>query len=355
VVARPFVSVLVDTYNHERFIEQAIVSVLQQDFPADEMEVLVVDDGSTDGTPGIVRKFAPRVRYLRKANGGQASAFNAGIPETRGEIITFLDGDDWWAKNKLQVVLAELANRPDVGTVGHGIIEADLDSGINRPICPQQQYQLQPTGCQQAVLFSQLRCFLGTSRVTIRKAVLNQLLPIPEELVVEADEFMFTLAVAIGGAVVLERPLTYYRLHAQNLFQFRKGDESKLRRKRNVMMCLVRSLPPRLAACGMRPEIVDALVTPVWVEAERLRLTLGEGKPWDTFRLERAANGLAYSKTSFAYRVFKAAVLLSTLLLPPRQFYRAKNWYAEHGLRRWRRILGEPEPAAPILAGEPEA
>ncbi len=72
-MARSFVSVLIDTYNHERFIEQAMVSVLQQDFPEAEREIIVVDDGSTDRTPEIVKKFEPRVRLLRKENGGQAS------------------------------------------------------------------------------------------------------------------------------------------------------------------------------------------------------------------------------------------------------------------------------------------
>src|SRR5579864_5798208 len=103
-MTKPFVSVLIDTYNHERFIEQAIVSVLEQDFPASEREIFVVDDGSTDATPAIVSKFEPQVRLLRKANGGQASAFNAGIPECKGEIIAFLDGDDWWASGKLKKV-----------------------------------------------------------------------------------------------------------------------------------------------------------------------------------------------------------------------------------------------------------
>src|SRR6266851_3865984 len=96
-----FVSVLIDTCNHERFIEQAIVSVLEQDFPDSEREIIVVDDGSTDGTREIVKKFEARVRLLRKMNGGQASAFNAGIPECKGEIVAFLDGEDWWAMASL--------------------------------------------------------------------------------------------------------------------------------------------------------------------------------------------------------------------------------------------------------------
>src|ERR1700687_3313331 len=104
-VPKSFVTVLLDTYNQEAFIEKAITSVLNQDFPASETEILVVDDGSTDNTPEIVRKFAPRVRLLRKINGGQASAFNAGIPEARGEIVAFLDGDDWWAPGKLACVV----------------------------------------------------------------------------------------------------------------------------------------------------------------------------------------------------------------------------------------------------------
>src|SRR5260370_12749644 len=103
-LAKIFASVLIDTYNHERFIEKAIVSALEQDFPAADREIIVVDDGSTDRTAEIVRKFEPRVRLLGKENGGQASAFNAGIPECKGEIGAFLDGDDLWASHKLTTV-----------------------------------------------------------------------------------------------------------------------------------------------------------------------------------------------------------------------------------------------------------
>src|SRR6516165_9504076 len=103
-MARPHISVLIDTYNQQHYIEQAVVSVLEQDFPPEETEILVVDDGSTDRTPEIVRKFEPRVRLLRKSNGGQASAFNAAIPETSGALVAFLDGDDWWTKDKLSAV-----------------------------------------------------------------------------------------------------------------------------------------------------------------------------------------------------------------------------------------------------------
>lgn len=117
-MSKPFVTVLVDTYNHQFFIEDAISSVLKQDFPASETEILVVDDGPTDNTAEIIQKFVPPVRLLRKVNGEQPSPFNAGILEARGEIIPFVDGDDWWAQGKLTAVTEAFAADAEVGLIG---------------------------------------------------------------------------------------------------------------------------------------------------------------------------------------------------------------------------------------------
>ena len=89
------VSVIIDTYNYGSFIEESIDSVLSQEFPRDRMEVLVVDDGSTDDTAERVKKYGSQVEYLYKPNGGQAAAFNWGLNRARGEIVFFLDADDY--------------------------------------------------------------------------------------------------------------------------------------------------------------------------------------------------------------------------------------------------------------------
>ncbi len=352
-MSKPHVSVLIDTYNHERFIERAITSVLEQDMPMDGIEILVVDDGSTDRTPELVRRFEPRVRLIRKANGGQASAFNFGFAQAQGEILATLDGDDWWAKGKLRRVLETLEANPAVGIVGHGLYEEYSDGRPKGLILPGRPYRLDVASQQNAELFRLLAAFFGTSRMTIRKPVLDRILPIPEELTIEADEYIFTLAPAIHPAMILNEPLCHYRIHSGNLFQFGKFDPVRARRKMNVLDVLMRELPPKLREFGATEEIVATLFQGTQVEAGRIRLSLDGGSPLEAFSVERAAFKASYHKVTWRYRVFRAFVLLQTLLLPPRVFYRLRRWYTEKGLSRFRGWTGEPTPAIQAVERRP--
>ena len=347
------VTVLIDTYNHERFIEQAIKSVLEQDMHMADVEIVVVDDGSTDRTPEIVRRFEPRVRLIRKSNGGQGSAFNAGIPECRGEIIAFLDGDDWWEREKLHLALDAFRANPEVGAIGNGLYEVDADGQRLYVNTPDRSYRLFFRSIEEGVRFRELMSYMGTSRLAIRRSVLDKILPVPEELVIEADEYLATLAVAISGGLVLDQPLTNNRFHPGNLSQYGKFNLEKARRKARAVLCLARELPKRLQVLGVSPEIVAAALGPRNVEAERLRLTVEGGMPWESFRVERDACSLAYKDFSPGYRVFHSIVLLLTLVMPPRMFYRMRNWYADRGLHRVRQMIGKPTLAESLVERRP--
>lgn len=347
--AIPRTTVLIDTYNHEKFIERAIRSVLDQDMPMDDVEILVVDDGSTDRTPEIVRQFEPRVRLICKGNGGQATAFNLGFSQSRGEIIATLDGDDWWAKEKLRKVLEAFEANPDLGIVGHGFHEEYTDGRPHGLILPGKPYKLCLTSDEDAELFRHLAAFFGTSRMAVRKHIVDRILPVPEGLVFEADEYVFTLAPALGPAMILNEPLCNYVIHSGNLFQFGEFNPAKARRKLKVLEVLLRELPPRLRKIGLSESMIDTLFKGTRVQVGRTRLGLDGGSPLEVFAIERAAFKAAYHKVTWRYQLFQSLVLLQTLLLPPRVFYRFRRWYTEKGLSRFRSWTGEPKPAVQLV------
>ena len=80
----PLISVVITTYNYGRFVEECIDSVLAQDYPAELIDIVVVDDGSTDDTPERVKKYQGKIQYVRQQNRGQAAALNLGFAKARG-------------------------------------------------------------------------------------------------------------------------------------------------------------------------------------------------------------------------------------------------------------------------------
>lgn len=112
----PTVSVIIPTYNRARLIGEAIQSVLDQTFT--DLELIVVDDGSTDNTESVVTEFKdPRVRYIHQENMGISAARNAGIHNTQGRYVAFLDSDDLWLPQLLELQVRFLDGSPHIGVV----------------------------------------------------------------------------------------------------------------------------------------------------------------------------------------------------------------------------------------------
>jgi glycosyltransferase involved in cell wall biosynthesis len=109
------VSVIVPAFNGERYLEEALRSAVRQSLPPSE--VIVIDDGSTDRTAEIAEGFGDPVRCIRQANAGVAGARNRGLSVATGEFIAFLDHDDVWPPEKLEIQVAALRANPDVGIV----------------------------------------------------------------------------------------------------------------------------------------------------------------------------------------------------------------------------------------------
>ncbi|HVH50108.1 MAG TPA: glycosyltransferase family A protein [Candidatus Bathyarchaeia archaeon] len=324
-------SVLIDTYNHQQLIESAIRSVLLQDFPPSKREIIVVDDGSTDGTAEIVRQYAPQVRLVSKRNGGQASAFNAGIPECRGQVIVFLDGDDWWAPQKLRRIAQVFAEDHALGMIGHAFIES-FDDGVRKTILPSARARLQVNDVSTAAFFRLSRCYFGTSRLALRANLAREILPVPEALVFEADEYLFTMAAALAPFAVLPDPLTYYRVHAGSLFLSAGASEAGERRKATVIAELAKALRASLPGTGAPPAAVETMLEIVEAEAAQLRLKLDGGWPWETFQTERTVYRVQHSDAPLKSKIFRTLSMVPALALPPRWFYAGRQWL---GAQKW--------------------
>lgn len=115
-ISQPVISVIIPTYNYGRFLRECLDSVFVQTFR--DIEVIVIDDGSTDDTPAILESISePRLKHFRIANSGISGARNAGLSHAQGEFVAFNDADDRWRPHKLETELAIMRAEPSVGAV----------------------------------------------------------------------------------------------------------------------------------------------------------------------------------------------------------------------------------------------
>jgi glycosyltransferase involved in cell wall biosynthesis len=204
----PEVSVVIPAYNAARYLGAAVESVLAQTF--DDLEVLVVDDGSTDGSADLVADLGPKVRVIRQPNSGVSSARNRGIAESAGRYLAFLDADDTWLPEKLERQLAALRASPAGRFCYTAFVIADAE--------------LQPIELRRAALS-------GTARETLLLDgnVVGASTPLCErELLAEAGQFdpslsqcadwdMWIRVAAHTDFLYLDEPLVNYRQHGTNM------------------------------------------------------------------------------------------------------------------------------------------
>src|SRR5207248_406310 len=112
---RPPISVVIATFNQAAYLGETLESVLRQSYP--EVEIIVVDDGSTDATPAVAERYGGRIRYVRQENAERGAARNAGLRLAHGAFVAFLDSDDVWLPHKLEREAAVLIAQPDVAVV----------------------------------------------------------------------------------------------------------------------------------------------------------------------------------------------------------------------------------------------
>jgi glycosyltransferase involved in cell wall biosynthesis len=235
--SEPMVSVVMPAYNVAWCIGRAVDSVLAQDFRA--RELIVVNDGSTDGTRALLEGYGAAITVINQENRGMSAARNAGIHRANGMYVAFLDADDWWLPGKLSRQVALMQGRPEIGFSSTAVRVEDGDGRLlNLWRCPNGSTDI------LATIFSQNAAIAGgCSAVVVRRDLLGRVGPFDESLRGFEDPDLWMRLAAVSGyacidetlAVILRREKSVSR----NLDAMRVATLRSMRKNRAL-------LPPRL-------------------------------------------------------------------------------------------------------------
>jgi glycosyltransferase involved in cell wall biosynthesis len=214
----PLVSVIIPSYNASPFVHLAVQSVLEQTY--DKHEIILVDDGSTDETRQVLSKFQGRITYIYQQNRGAAAARNAGIETARGDLVCFLDADDLWASNKLELQLEFLRQHRDVALLSGGCRKfMDRDAPYASFTAAKS-----PEGSAARIFsapeaFTELvrSNFIPTSTVMVRKECFEKVGTFDLDLIPVEDRDMWLRISARFGVAYLPWVLCDKRLHPSNI------------------------------------------------------------------------------------------------------------------------------------------
>lgn len=223
----PLVSIITPTYNHERFIAQCIESVLAQTYP--HWEMIIVDDGSTDKTAAIVKRYQdPRIRYFYQEHKGPfrlGETYNFALRQSQGDLIAILEGDDWWPPDKLERMVPLFENPKVVLAHGASYWVVSLSDGRELPLhqrplttFPRGIVENRPVGETLRAFLLQLNTPITSVTVMIRRAALAKIGGFIQEPYLPLVDFTTYLRLALEGEFAYTDEISgFWRKHASSI------------------------------------------------------------------------------------------------------------------------------------------
>lgn len=222
-MSKKTVSVVIPNYNYSRYLAEAISSVLNQSHA--KIECIVVNNGSTDDSLKILHQFRSRITIIDQENRGQSGARNAGLDIAGGDFIAFLDADDYWSEQKIELQLKLLNDETEL--VYCGISKFDDDSGkeIER-IAPKYR-----GSCSEAFLENPAVSVVlsGESTAVFSRNLLSQVGQFDSELNSASGWDFFRRASKFTNFDYVDLPLTNYRIHKKNMSKSIESNISDIR------------------------------------------------------------------------------------------------------------------------------
>lgn len=204
------VSIVIPNYNYGKFIAKTIESVLAQTYPVSE--IIVVDDGSTDNSLEVLEQFGNKIKIIEQQKQGVSAARNAGVKNSSGEFIAFLDADDIWLPNKIEEQIKSFADE-EVGLVSCGMREFDTVTGETKYIFGQIKGGV---SAKDILLFKTPLVFSG-SAIMVRRKVFDGCNGFDERLHISEDWDLCYRIARSKKVAFIPKPLVDYRNHGNNV------------------------------------------------------------------------------------------------------------------------------------------
>ena len=316
MVKQPLVSIIINNYNYAHLLPKAINSALNQTYSV--VETIVVDDGSTDNSPEIIRNYGNKIIPVLKENGDHASTFNAGFLASKGEIICCLDADDYFEPDKVQSIVEIFNAQSSIGWCFHPLRLVNTQTaevlGVTRafPSLPADV----STSCDFRTQLGKGKLNFyppSTSALCFRRSLLQQILPMPEILKQAADRYLTYAAIWLSTGYFINRELTIQGIHGSNDGTLRQGRRFKQRKARNQLVAahLLKTKFPKLVKLTNRlfargfsyywlqgikeAEGKDAIAKYYQTTTAAQKLTIGaialyHSRPWKKIRLYTKSN-----------------------------------------------------------------
>jgi glycosyltransferase involved in cell wall biosynthesis len=218
MITKPLASVVINNFNYGRLLGDAIDSALAQSY--EPLEVVVVDDGSTDGSRDIIASYGDRVKPVLKQNGGQGSAFNAGFAASSGAIVCFLDADDRFFADKVGRVVDAFTRHPEAGWCFHALRLIDIRTGCKLPQAEHETTRF--IDFRDDIKRGTMPWFApATSAISYRRELLEKMLPMPELEGTSADRYVKMAGLGLAPGVYLDEELAEQKIHGENAYSLR--------------------------------------------------------------------------------------------------------------------------------------
>jgi len=236
---KKLVSIIIPTYNYSNYISEAINSVLNQNFPQDEIEIIVIDDGSTDNTKEVIAKYKDKVKYIYKENSGKASATKVGIEAANSKYIFNLDADDLFLPDKLSKVVKVFEMDNCIVHVGHPAIYLYEEKETRKvePV-PTEIMGRKIFGRDLLLYFYTRKMLFGGGSIFSARTEVVKKISVQKSIDMYIDEYLVLFTLNHGYSFFIEEPLSIWRIHDEN-FSNIKNEKEKMERNIKSMEAIL--------------------------------------------------------------------------------------------------------------------